>query len=557
MTVDAMLSFDLGKHFFPISTRSPIAQRLFDQGLNWCYAFNQDEGFACFLEGLKYDPACPMLQWGAAYAAGPFYNMAWCDFSEVEAVRCTALCRSHLDSALALADSANDLELALIEALDQRIQKPHPVSQTEFDSWDDAYANAMRSVYAGFPDNQDVMALFVEAMMNRTPWQLWDVRTGEPTRGADTLEAITVCERAIALTESSGATPHPAILHLHIHLLEMSQEPERALRSAQLLGDLCPDAGHIHHMPGHIYVLSGDYQRSVEISERAIAVDRQYLAYKGPYNYYTTSRCHDLHLMMYASMMTGQFEKAFAAAEEMCDNLSEDVISVESRPFIANTMEGYYSMKMHVLVRFGKWQEIINAPMPQPAELYCVSTAMHHYAKCVAHAALKNFEYAQSHKSLFYRSLEDIAPERRFFNNPALQTLGVGEMMLLGEMEYHKGNHEVAFDHLREAAKRSDALHYSEPWPWMHPPRHALGALLIEQGQYAEAEAVYRADLGLSNAVVRCAQHRGNVWALHGLVECLVHRGATDEAKKFRHDLDQALQDSDTKITSSCCCRTT
>ena len=555
MEEDRILSFDLGGHVFAVSTESDMAQRLFDQGLNWCFGFNQEEGLACFKKALEFDSDCAMLHWGAAYAAGPFYNMPWCDFSEPEAVDCTAFCRSHIDQALALSGSATLPEKALIRALARRVQKPHTVSQSEYDLWDDAYAEAMRKVYSDFPENQDVMALFIEAMMTRTPWRLWDVKTGLPAAGADTLEAIAVCEKAIALADERREQQHPAILHMHIHLLEMSPTPERAMDSADRLCGLCPDAGHIHHMPGHIYVLCGEYEKARIASEEAIRVNRKYLAYAGPYNYYTTARCHDLHLMMYTCMLLGQFEPAMAAAQEICDNLPPDVIDMKGKPFMASTMEGYYAMKMHVLVRFGKWREIIDAPMPQDPKLYCVSTCMHHYAKGIAHAAMKRFTEAEDHKRQFYGALKRVHPGRKFFNNPAIETLGVGEKMLLGELEYHKGNHEVAYAHLRESVQRCDDLHYSEPWPWMHPPRHALGALLMEQNHYVEAEEVYRADLGLNNNVQRCAQHKNNVWSLHGLVECLKHRGETKERADFQALLTSALANTDVAITSSCCCR--
>jgi tetratricopeptide (TPR) repeat protein len=555
MEEDHILSFDLGSHVFAVSAESGMAQRLFDQGLNWCFGFNQEEGLACFKQALEFDPSCAMLHWGAAYAAGPFYNMPWCDFSEPEAIDCTAFCRSHIDQALALSDNATPPEKALIRALALRVQKSHTVSQSEYDSWDDAYAEAMRKVYSDFPENQDVMALFIEAMMTRTPWRLWDVKTGLPTVGADTLEAIAVCEKAIALADERREQQHPAILHLHIHLLEMSPTPERAMDSADRLGGLCPDAGHIHHMPGHIYVLCGEYEKARITSEKAIRVNRKYLAYAGPYNYYTTARCHDLHLMMYTCMLLGQFGPAMAAAQEICENLPPDVIDMKNKPFIASTMEGYYAMKMHVLVRFGKWREIIDAPMPKDPKLYCVSTCMHHYAKGIAHAAMKCFTEAEDHKRQFYEALERVHPSRKSFNNSAIETLSVGEKMLLGELEYHKGNHKIAYACLRESVQRCDDLHYSEPWPWMHPPRHALGALLMEQGHYAEAEEVYRADLGLNDDVQRCAQHKNNVWSLHGLVECLKHRGETKERTDLQVLLTSALANTDVAITSSCCCR--
>ena len=204
MTKHTLLDFDLGSRVFPVSTSSNEAQHLFDLGLNWCFGFNQEEGLACFKAAAALDPTCAMLHWSIAYAAGPFYNMPWRDFSEVEAAECTAFCRGHIDKALSLSGSATALETVLIDALAQRIQKPHPVSQEEFDRWDDAYADAMRKINDDFPDNLDVMAFFAEAMMTRTPWHLWDVEKGCPTPGSDTLEAIAVCERAIAFADQSG-----------------------------------------------------------------------------------------------------------------------------------------------------------------------------------------------------------------------------------------------------------------------------------------------------------------------------------------------------------------
>jgi hypothetical protein len=222
---------------------------------------------------------------------------------------------------------------------------------------------------------------------------------------------------------------------------------------------------------------------------------------------------------------------------------------------MAITMEGYYSMRMHVLVRFGRWQDIIDTPLPDDPVLYCVSTAMHHYAKGVAQAVVKNIEAAETERRNFHAALKRIPANRKFFNNAALATLSVGEKMLDGELEYHKGNHAVAFDHLRQAVLGDDNLEYTEPWAWMHPPRHALAALLAEQGHFPEAEDVYRTDLGLNDKLQRCAQHRDNVWALHGFVECLRQRGAIDELAQFEPKLSRALAKTDVPITSSCLCR--
>src|SRR5262245_46136761 len=204
---------------------------------------------------------------------------------------------------------------------------------------------------------------------------------------------------------------------------------------------------------------------------------------------------------------------------------------------------------MQLLVGFCLCQENIYAPVPADPDLYLVTTAMHHYAKGVAHAALKNFREADAERARFHQSVGRIPKERRFFNNAAHDILAVGEKMLDGELEYHKGNHETAYEHLRESVRRDDNLQYIEPWAWMHPPRHALAALLSEQGHYEEAEQVYRDDLGLNAHIQRCAQHPDNVWALHGLVECLQMRGDTNELPSLREKLAMAQKLADVPIT--------
>lgn len=551
-----MYHFDLGAHTRTVSTRSPEAQRWFDLGLNWCFAFNQEEGVRCFQRALEADPACAMAHWGVAYGSGPFYNLAWRELGEREAAAAITLARQHIDRARSHAANATEIENGLIDAMASRFQEPHPVPPPEYDRWDDAYAAAMRRLHHQYPDDQDIAALFVEALITRTPRRLWNVRTGHPAPGSDVLEAVQACERAIAASDAAGRRQHPAIVHLHIHALEMSNEPQRAMRSADTLATLCPDAGHLNHMPGHIYVLCGDYARAKAVSERAIANDEAYAPYAGPMDFYVTARCHDLHLMMFTCMFLGQYAPARAAADRVQQILTPDIIGVQDRPKLAMTTEGYWSMKMHVLVRFGRWHEILEEPMPEDPALYPVSTAMLHYARGVAHASLKNIAGAERERVYFRDSLARMPPGRRFLGNPALTTLAVGEAMLDGELEYHKGNHEAGYGHLRESVRRDDALGYTEPWAWMHPPRHALAALLLEQGHAGEAEQVYRDDLGLGGRIQRCVQHPDNVWALHGLVECLERRGETSELPILRLKLAAAMQLSDVPITSSCMCRT-
>jgi tetratricopeptide (TPR) repeat protein len=548
--------FNLGSHSRIISTGSPDTQRWFDLGLNWCFAFNKAEGVKCFRKALEFDPECVMAHWGIAYGCGPFYNMTWRDHSQEEANIATGIAYEHIQLASALGHRATELENRLVETLVRRVQKPHSVEPEEFDRWDDDYAAELRRLYHQYRDDHDVAALFVEALIMRTPRRLWNVKTGLPARNSDVIEALEVCESAIELADRRGLRKHPALVHLHIHILEMSNEPERATASANALATMCPDAGHMNHMPGHVYVLCGQYQKAKVASARAIAANDIFLGYAGALTPYTTACAHDLLLMMHACMLMGRYEDSIGAANKLRGMLTKEVLSVKGRPKFSTSLEGYYSMSAHVLVRFGRWQEIIDAPLPDDPELYPVSTAMYHYAKGVAHASLKRFHEADQERQLFHDGLSRIPPHRKVFNNSALSILAVGEKMLDGELEYHEGNHDRGYAHLREAVDRDDNLEYIEPWAWMHPPRHALAALLAEQGHYSEAEEVSRDDLGLSGRIQRCAQHPDNVWALHGLAECLQQRGELEELKVVQRKLASAMALADVPILSSCMCRT-
>jgi tetratricopeptide (TPR) repeat protein len=550
-----MHRFNLGSYQRSISTASPETQRWFNIGLNWCYGFNHEEGIRCFERALETDATCPMVHWGIAYAAGPFYNLTWKEHGAVEASVATKRCFEHVQIAKTQAGRATEAEQQLIEALSFRFQKPHPVPLAELAQWDDAYAAEMRRVHHRCPDDRDVTALFVEALMMRTVRRLWDLKTGKPAANSDALEALAVCERAILRADEAGVPHHPAILHLHIHLLEMSAMPERAMRSADLLGGMCPDAGHMNHMPGHIYALCGDYEKAKLASERAIQANNLYLAYADAPTYYLLGCGHDLHLMMYACMFLGQARPALKAAEEVRKLVTREVINLPDRPKFTHTVEGYRAMKSHVQVRFGLWRDIIDEPMVGDPHLHVMTTALQHYAKGVAHATLQNIAGAEIERELFHRHVETIAPERRFLSNPARASLEVGAALLDGELAYHQGAHQTAYGHLRRAVELDDNLSYTEPWAWMHPPRHALAALLLDQGHFEEAEQVCRDDLGLSGTVQRCAQHPDNVWALHGLVECLRHRGEREERPELEYKLDAALALADAPITSPCLCR--
>ena len=548
--------FNLGAYRRAVTTQSAEAQRWFDKGLNWCYGFNHDEGVKCFERALAADPDCAMALWGIAYATGPFYNLTWKEHGPVEAQNATRLCFDHVQRALALAHRATDVERHLIAALARRFQKPHAVSPEEFEGWDDAYASAMRRVYYAFPNDPDVMALFVEALMMRTVRRLWNLKAGAPTPGSDALEALHICERSIRLADEAGMPQHPAILHLHIHLLEMSHMPERALRSADMLGAISPDAGHMNHMPGHIYVLCDDYEKAKIASQRAVRANDLYLAYADNPTNYLLSCCHDLHLMMFTCMFLGQYGSALWAADEVRRLANREAVTIPDRPKLTWTLEGYYGMKSHVLVRFGRWRDIIDEPPAVEPELYVVTAAMQHYAKGVAHAALRQFAQAEEQRAALRAHIQRIPPERRFLSNPTRASLAVAMALLDGELAYHQGQHDDAYRHLRQAVELDDSLSYTEPWAWMHPPRHALAALLLDQGHVEEAEQVYRDDLGLSGKVQRCVQHPDNVWALHGLVECLKRRGETTELADYQRKLTAALAKTDMAVSSSCLCRT-
>lgn len=546
--------YDLGSHGRAISTTSPEAQRWFDRGLNWVYGFHHEEAIRCFELALIADPECALAHWGLAYAAGPNYNKPWEFFGPGELAGTVGQCFLATERARALLGKATPAEQALITALGKRYQAAAPPDdEADLAVWVDDYADAMREVYRDFGTDLDIATLFAEALLNRTPWQLWDLTTGEPREGASTEEARRVLERAL---EDPASRVHPGVLHMYIHLMEMSPIPERALRAADLLRGLVPDAGHLQHMSTHIDVLCGHYHNVVEWNHIAIVADRKYLERAGPMNFYTLYRVHNYHFKMYGAMFLGQYQAAREAADEMLGTMPDDLLRVQVPP-MADWLEPYVPLGLHVLIRFGKWQELIETPLPEDRELYCVTTAMTHYARGVAYAATGQVDAAERERDAFRAALERVPKTRYFQNNPSRDVLAVASAMLDGELEYRKGHHDDAFAHLRRAILLEDALPYSEPWAWMQPSRHALGALLLEQGHVEEAEAVYRADLGLDSTLSRACQHPENVWSLHGYHECLVRRGKDDLARMIKQRLDLATARADVPIQASCYCRLT
>ncbi|MFB7087802.1 hypothetical protein [Streptomyces sp. NPDC056296] len=542
--------YDLGTHGRPVTTSSPEAQRWFDRGLVWTYGFHHEEAVACFEAAAEADPDCAMAQWGIAYALGPNYNKPWEAFDAAELTR--TVDRTHAAVELAhekAARSATPLERALIGAL--RARYPQARAVEDCSVWNEPYAESMRAVQKLAPGDLDVATLYADALMNLTPWQLWDLRTGLPAEGARTLEAKDVLDRALA---TEGGREHPGVLHLYIHLMEMSATPEAALGVADRLRGLVPDAGHLNHMPSHLEVLCGDYRRVVSDNSAAIAADEKYRARAGAMNFYTLYRSHNYHFRIYGAMFLGRYDIALDTAAQLEASVPEELLRVESPP-MADWLEGFVAMRVHVLIRFGRWADILGLPLPADPRLYCVTTAMLHYARGVALSATGKVAEAETERVLFREAVTRVPVTRTLFNNTCADILAIASAMLDGELEYRKGDHIAAFAALERSIALDDSLPYDEPWGWMQPTRHAYGALLLEQGRVAEAEAVYRADLGLDDTLPRALQHPGNVWALHGLHECLVRLGKEGEARIVAQQLKLATALADVPVEASCFCR--
>jgi len=542
--------FDLGSFTWPTSTDSRDAQRWFDRGVNWCFGYNHEEAIACFERALEADPGLPLAHFGIAYAVGPNYNRPWILFDPVSKEQSLARAFDETQAVLAFKDKLSPVEKALALALTKRYPQRQPIEDQS--GWDRDFADAMRLVFEQHPNNLNVRALFVESIMNITPWKMWDLETGKVADGAGTAEAIQVLEGAFA--DNPAAFDHPGLLHLYVHLMEMSPFPERALRQGDRLRELVPDAGHLIHMPTHIDVLCGHYAEVVHWNQKAIEADRKFLAREGALNLYSAYRIHNYHFAIYGAMFLGQYAPAIETADELIDTMPDELLRISSPP-MADHLEGYLSMKQHVLVRFGRWQDIIDQTPPDDADLYCSTVAMMHYAKSVAHSALGEIDDAEDQRRRFLDAKAHVPETRRVHNNIVPDLLAIGEMMLEGELEYRKANYDTAFAHLRRSVQLDDALPYDEPWGWMQPTRHALGALLLEQGEIDEAETVYRADLGLDGQLSRASQHPDNPWSLHGLHECLKRRGEMQEIKLIRQRLALASARADVPITASCFCR--
>ena len=545
-----MAYYDLGTHSRKVSTSSDDAQRWFDRGLVWTYSYNHELAIECFQKALEHDPDCAMAHWGVAYAAGPNYNFEWWMMDPTTKTNALGMAYDSTQAALTLVNSITPSEHALIEALTARYPQREPIDDQA--PWNDNFAAAMKKTYQDHPDDIEVATVYAEAILNQTPWKMWDIWNNSVAKGAGTIEAQKVLERFVDTPEGRV---HPGILHLYVHLMEMSPTPEKALTVGDRLRVLVPDAGHLIHMATHIDIQCGEYHDTLYWNQKGIEADLKIAEREGRMNFYTAYRVHNYHFAIYGAMFLGQYEPAMAAAEDMITEIPVELLKQESPP-MADFLEGYISMKTHVQIRFGRWRDIIAEPLPRDQRLYCHTTASLHYAKAVAHAALSAVTESEAERMKFFEARANVPDSRYIHNNRCIDLLDVAEQMLDGELEYRKGNYDVAFSHLQKAIELEDALPYDEPWGWIQPVRHAFGALTLEQGRFEQAEQAYREDLGLAGDLPRACIHPNNIWSLKGLDECLHRRGAGDtaESKMIRQRLELAAARSNLPVGASCYC---
>jgi len=510
---------DLAGFHRKITTKSEQAQKYFDQGLTLYYGFNHDAAIASFVEAASLDPTCAMAWWGQAISAGPNINNASMDSAAARAAW------DAVQHAVQLAPNASPVEQQLIRALAVRYAWPPPQDRKALDA---AYSDSMRQAWKIHQDDPDVGALYADAMMNLRPWDLWTPQ-GDPQPG--TPEIVETLEKVMAMVHD-----HPGATHFYIHTMEASPHPERALPAADRLRTRIPGAGHLVHMPSHIDIRVGHYDDAIRANQRAISVDSNWLSQEGFYTFY---RSHNFHFVTYASMFDGRRALAMQGARDMVQLIPLEVVRQ-----MPDYLDAVLAAPIHVMVRFGMWDSLLAEPKP-PADLQAW-TAFWHYGRTVALAALGRTKEAAEEFAALQKAYDAVPDSRLIGNNSARTVLEVGLPMAEGELEYKQGNRDHAFELLRIAVQRDDSLRYDEPWGWMMPVRHSLGALLLDDGKVAEAEQVYREDLHI---------HPNNGWALKGLSECLHLAGDHAEAETTDARFEEAWARSDIVIRASCFCR--
>jgi tetratricopeptide (TPR) repeat protein len=509
----------LGDHHHSVSTNSDQAQRYFDQGLVLAYAFNYSEAYPSFLKAAELDPECAMCWWGAAWVLGPNLNAAMDPERAPEAW-----------SLLQRAESANrasERERAYIGALSQRYG-PEPLDDRG--PRDQAFATAMGEVAARYPDDLDARVMHVEALMDTMPWDYWR-EDGQPKPATETVLA--------ELHEVLQVAPdHPMANHLMIHAVE-AVHPEQGLEEAVRLADLTPGAGHLVHMPAHIYIRLGRYHEATLANQRAIAADQRYLAQAHAEGEYPLAYVpHNYHFLWATATLEGRGALAIGTARDMAALVDEDAM----REPALSTLQHYWITPLYALVRFGRWEEIL--AWPEPAEDLVYPRAVRHYARGMALTRTGDFDGALRELEALNGLRDD--PRLEWVTvwdiNKSRHILEIAAQALTGELAAARGDYGRAIEGLELAVEREDALNYDEPPTWHYPTRQSLGAVLLEAGQPQRAEEIYREDL---------AKFPDNGWSLFGLLEALRRQGKEAATAEVQRRFEEAWQYADVVLTSS------
>jgi len=508
----------LGDLHYPIQTKVVLAQQYFDQGLKLIYAFNHVEALRAFKEAARLDPACAMAYWGQALALGPNIN----DWNPKDR---ESMAQDAITKALQLAANTTPKEIDFIQALAKRYDgKAHDVR----DTLNLEYAQAMEELVKKYPSDSEALVLYGDAIMNKMPWDYWN-RDGSPREG--TMQARTAIETALKKFPS-----HPGAHHLYIHLIEASNKPGDAYASAKFLENAMPKAGHIVHMPAHIYMRVGEYGRSNTSNIVAIKVDEEFLAEsedQGSYRvgYYP----HNIDFLVFGSLMNGQYQQAFRDGSKLAYHMK----ALES--MMPTYFDFFNTIPIITYVRFGAWNEIL--ALPPSDTRYFQSMTTQYFARGLAFLRKEMLQEAQAELAKLdsVNNLDTLKSIYAFYNS-TFQISNVATQILKGELLAKQGKKQEGIKALQMAVAAEDTMRYNEPPDWRLPARQYLGAVLLESGQYDEAEKVFETDL---------LKNPENGWALQGLLQSQKKLGKTKEAAKTQQRFDQAWKNADVKITTS------
>ncbi len=508
---------DLGTLSRPVGTASPEAQRYFDQGLRLSYGFNHDEATRSFARAAELDPGCAACLWGVAWTLGPNYNVPMLPDRAQAAW-------DALQAARERATRAGPVEQALITALATRYRGPQPLDPPGQQPMNEAFAAAMREVAKAHPDDDDVQIIFAESLMDVNPWHLWTL-DGKPAPGTE--EIVATLERVL------GRDPrHPGANHYYIHAVEASTSPDRAVPSAERLPGLMPAAGHIVHMPAHIFQRVGRYADASEANRRAIRADEAYLARTKPPGYYPMYLGHNHGFLAYSASMLGRSEESLRAARAATKAIPPEMLDMMPG------MDFFAAEPLLVMVRFGRWKELLVEPRP-PAK-YPTLTGLWLHARGMALASTGKTGEAQAMMRELRALATTLPPDLIAGQNPASAMCRLGADAIEARVAERARKWKPALAAWQRAVVQEDGFAYNEPADWFYPMRHYLGAALLEAKKPKEAEAVYREDL---------RRNPNNGWALHGLSASLAAQGRKDEAAVARRKFQEAWKDADIKLT--------